>query len=155
MSIFRRDPDSTPAGSSAEPALPLSPGEKGAQLTYVARGSKVKGEISGQVKVVIDGEVEGTLQLEGPLLIGTEGRVQGDVSARHVKIGGKVVGNVRGQEMVEVLPGGGLEGDIAAPRVAIAEGAFFKGKVEMQDRQKRGSEPRQRSSTPAPEKSAE
>ena len=48
-----------------------------------------------------------------------------------MRIGGRVVGNVQGHEKVEILPSGRLEGDVAAPRVVLAEGAFFKGKVEM------------------------
>src|SRR4030095_13152607 len=72
---------------------------------------------------------EAHLPLE--LAVGAEGKVQGDIVARSVRIGGRVVGNVQGHEKVEILPTGRLEGDVAAPRVVLAEGAFFKGKVEM------------------------
>jgi cytoskeletal protein CcmA (bactofilin family) len=75
--------------------------------------------------------VEGDLQVDGVVTVGAEGKVRGEVVARVVKVGGRVVGNVRGGERVEVLQSGSLEGDVAAPRVTIAEGAFFKGRVEM------------------------
>jgi len=56
-----------------------------------------------------------------------------------VRIGGRVTGNVHGREKVEILPSGRLEGDVAAPRVVLAEGAFFKGKVEMTGGQGKGA----------------
>jgi cytoskeletal protein CcmA (bactofilin family) len=91
----------------------------------------VTGQVGGTSDLVIDGELEGQVQLESHVTIGAEGRVRGDITARTVRIGGRVVGNVRGIEKVEILPSGRLEGDVSAPRVVLAEGAFFKGKVEM------------------------
>ena len=71
------------------------------------------------------------MRLESHVTVGPGGKVQGDIVAKSVRIGGRVVGNVQGHEKVEILPSGRLEGDVAAPRVVLAEGAFFKGKVEM------------------------
>lgn len=104
------------------------------ETTHIARGTKVEGTISGQAELVIDGEVEGEIQLESKVVVGPEGRVVGTIVAGSIQVGGKVHGNLRGLERVEVLASGSLEGDVVSPRVIIAEGAFFKGKVEMVDK---------------------
>jgi cytoskeletal protein CcmA (bactofilin family) len=75
--------------------------------------------------------VEGEIRIDSLVVVGAEGTVQGPVSAPVVRIGGRVAGSVTATDRVEVSPSGSLEGDIAAPRVVIAEGAFFKGRVEM------------------------
>jgi cytoskeletal protein CcmA (bactofilin family) len=138
MSIFRRDSDDPrPAPSSPAASTPPSAPERrpsaasAAGTTHIAPGAKVTGQVNGTSELVIDGELEGQVQLESNVTVGAEGRVKGDITARSVRIGGRVVGNVQGHEKVEILPTGRLEGDVAAPRVVLAEGAFFKGKVEM------------------------
>ena len=140
MSIFRRDDEPRPAagGPATYGGAPAAaggerrpqPAPSGAS-THIAPGAKIVGQIHGTSDLVIEGEVEGRVELESSVTVGTEGRVQGDITARSVRIGGRVTGNVRGHEKVEILPSGRLEGDVAAPRVMLAEGAFFKGKVEM------------------------
>lgn len=99
--------------------------------TYVAPGSRIVGEIKGDAEVLVDGEFSGRIELDNLMTIGKEGKVEGEIKARSVRVEGKVVGNVRGVDRVEVLATGSLEGDISAARVVIAEGAYFKGKVEM------------------------
>ncbi len=135
-SFFQRENEPQPAVPAASPARPSSPRkEKPAsrESTHLARGSKVIGEISGTAELVIDGEVEGQIELKNRVVVGGQGRVDGKIVAASVQVGGKVLGNVRGLERVEVLASGSLEGDVVSPRVVIAEGAFFKGKVEMTD----------------------
>jgi cytoskeletal protein CcmA (bactofilin family) len=108
-------------------------------VTHIAPGTRVEGTLSGATELLIDGEVVGEVRVQAPVTIGTDGVVQGPVSANTVRVGGRVAGNVQATERVEVSPSGSLEGDIAAPRVVIAEGAFFKGHVEM--RTDRGDKP--------------
>ncbi len=136
MSIFNRDksPSSsvpTPRPRPAERQGPEVKASGSSQATYIAAGSRVTGEISGSAEVLVDGEFDGKLHLENTVVIGEEGRVRGEVVARSVRVEGRVVGDVRGKEKVEVMTSGHLEGDISAARVVIAEGAFFKGNVEM------------------------
>jgi len=141
MSIFRREPDDqrpAPAGPSSPTApapaperRPQGPAATPAGTTHIAPGAKITGQVNGNSDLVVDGELEGQVRLDSSVTIGAEGRVQGDIVAKTVRIGGRVVGNVQGHEKVEILPSGRLEGDVAAPRVVLAEGAFFKGKVEM------------------------
>lgn len=138
MSIFRRD--SEPPGQPLQKAAPprpaprTSPAEaEGRDRTYIASGSKVVGEISGSAELVIDGRVEGKIDLGSRLVVGSTGEVEGELQARSIQIGGRVLGNVHGLERVEVLKSGRLEGDMVAPQngVHIAEGAFFSGKIDM------------------------
>ena len=137
MSIFRREdePRPHPAGSAPH-STPPSPTERrpsaaaGAH-THIAPGAKIAGQVTGSCDLLVDGELEGQVRLDSHVTIGAEGRVRGDIHARTVRIGGRVAGNVHGDEKVEILPTGRLEGDVSAPRVVLAEGAFFKGKVEM------------------------
>ena len=128
MAMFRREPETK---TGAAPEASPSPSERRAVSALIAPGCRVVGTIGGGADVQIDGELEGEIQLESVVTVGAGGVVRGGIAARVVRIGGKVIGNVRGSERVEVLPSGQLEGDVAAPRVVISEGAFFKGKVEM------------------------
>jgi cytoskeletal protein CcmA (bactofilin family) len=101
------------------------------RITHIAPGSRVQGQLTGPTELLIEGEVEGEIRVDAAVMIGTEGVVHGPVAAHVVRIGGRVFGNVTASDRVEVAPSGSLEGDVAAPRIIIAEGAFFKGRVEM------------------------
>ena len=139
MSIFRRDPD-TPSPSPPKAAAAPKPSSRVAPAapasrdkTHIASGSKVVGEVSGSAELVIDGRVDGKIDLDSQLIVGPTGEVEGEVQARSIRISGRVMGNVRGLERVEVLKPGRLEGDMVAPQngVHIAEGAFFSGNINM------------------------
>jgi cytoskeletal protein CcmA (bactofilin family) len=145
MPIFRRDADTPPEASPSDPpgagprrfdlrgsAGPASAARGAAPaVTHIVAGSRVVGEISGGAGVRIDGELEGRVVIDHTVLVGPQGKVQGSLEAGSIEVGGRVEGNLRGREKVEITPTGSLEGDISAPRVVIAEGAFFKGQVEM------------------------
>jgi cytoskeletal protein CcmA (bactofilin family) len=137
MSIFgRRDnPGSAPvsSGGSQDASPPPSSPARAQQrrITHIAPGSRIQGELTGPTELLIEGEVQGEIRVDAPVMIGAEGVVQGPITAQVVRVGGRVFGNVNAAERVEVAPSGTLEGDVAAPRIIIAEGAFFKGRVEM------------------------
>lgn len=137
MSIFRREPGNSPASSSSGPgeASPASSssssGPSRRRVTHIAPGSRIQGELTGPTELLIEGEVEGEVRVDSLVVIGTEGLVQGPVAAQTVRVSGRVVGNLQATDRVEIAPAGSVEGDISAPRVVIAEGAFFKGRVEM------------------------
>ncbi len=80
---------------------------------------------------MIEGTVEGKVSPSQDVTVGEQGKVKGEIAARRVRIAGKVHGNVRGKESVEILASGSLEGDVASPGMVIGDGAFFKGRVEM------------------------
>ncbi len=155
MSIFSaRDPKPssapTPPARSPQPTRSAAP-PAGPEKTLIAAGSRVVGEISGSAELVIEGEVEGHIDLDSLVVVGSKGYVEGEIHGRSVQVGGKVVGNVHGRERVEVQDSGRLEGDVEAPRVVIAEGAFFKGKIEMTGERET---PRMAGDRPAKEKKA-
>ncbi|HYN20400.1 MAG TPA: polymer-forming cytoskeletal protein [Thermoanaerobaculia bacterium] len=136
MSIFGRRENagftpSSPGGSQDLAPSSSSLKQQQRRITHIAPGSRVKGEISGPTELLIEGEVEGEIRIDALVMIGTEGLVQGPITAQVVRVGGRVFGNVTAVDRVEVAPSGTLEGNIAAPRIVIAEGAFFKGQVEM------------------------
>ena len=139
MSLFgRRDnASSSPASPSDsgrhQDSLPSSSAVRPQQrrITHIAPGTRIKGEVSGPTELLVEGEVEGEIRVDAPVIVGGEGVVQGPIVAHVVRIGGRVFGNVSATERVEVAPSGTLEGDILSPRITIAEGAFFKGRVEM------------------------
>jgi cytoskeletal protein CcmA (bactofilin family) len=102
--------------------------------TTLGRSLRITGELTGHEDVTINGNVEGKASLpDNVLTIGEPGHIQGEVHAKSVIVIGSVVGNIVADDRVEVAATGSVQGDICAPRVIIAEGARFKGKVDMPD----------------------
>lgn len=92
----------------------------------------IKGEISGQEDVYVDGQIEGSVQLQGnSLTIGPNGRVHASVAAKSVTVGGSLEGNIQASERTEMRKSAVVNGDVQTRRIAIEEGAFFKGKLEI------------------------
>jgi len=92
----------------------------------------IKGEISGQEDVYVDGQIEGSVQLLGnSLTIGPNGRVRASVAAKSVTVGGSLEGNIQASERTEMRKSAVVNGDVQTRRIAIEEGAFFKGKLEI------------------------
>lgn len=93
----------------------------------------IKGELSGSEDLTIEGQVEGKIELrQNVLTIGANGKIKAQVFAKAVIILGEVTGNVTATEKVDLRDNGSVDGDIASPRVAIAEGAHFRGSIDMQ-----------------------
>src|SRR5687767_4228921 len=149
MSIFGRRENTGSAPASPGGSLDQSSPSRSQQrrITHIAPGSRIEGQVSGPTELLVEGEVEGEIRVDATVMIGTEGVVQGPVTAHVVRIGGRVFGNVTASDRVEVAPSGSVEGDIVAPRIIIAEGAFFKGRVEMM-----GAEQPQPTGSPEPGK---
>jgi cytoskeletal protein CcmA (bactofilin family) len=98
--------------------------------TFLGMNSSFKGELNVKGTLRIDGTVEG--QLDADYVILSEGaEVKGEIKAKKIIIGGKMDGNVRAQELVEIKSKGKVFGDIFTPKLAIIEGAEFNGKVQM------------------------
>ena len=99
----------------------------------IGKSVVIKGELNGSEDLTIEGQVEGTIQLRDHVLtIGSNGKIKAQVFAKSVIILGEVTGNVTASEKVDLRDNGSVDGDIAAPRVAIAEGAHFRGSIDMQ-----------------------
>jgi cytoskeletal protein CcmA (bactofilin family) len=103
------------------------------QAAIIGQSIQIKGELTGNEDITIDGSVEGRIELkENSLTIGSNGNIKADINAKMVTITGEVHGNVTAEEKVEIRETGKLRGNIVAPRIVIADGAFFKGSVEME-----------------------
>jgi len=131
-------PPATPAAapSASAPAAPQA-GEPRAQLgrdmVNIGKSVVIKGELSGSEDLTIEGHVEGRIDLKDNVLtIGPNGKIKAEVFAKAVVVLGEVTGNVTASEKVDIRDNGSVDGDIASPRVAIAEGAHFRGSVDMQ-----------------------
>ena len=93
---------------------------------------KIKGTITGDENLVIEGTVEGTVDLpKHDLTVGQSGQVTADVTANTVKVDGQVSGDISGAEKVIVTKSGRVQGNIVAPRVTLEDGAKFKGSIDM------------------------
>ena len=99
--------------------------------TVIGPGFTIEGEITSDDEVIVGGVVRGKLQADGPVTVEPEGIVEADIDARSVAVGGTVTGNVTASERVDLLAGGRLIGDVKAARLTIADGATFKGNVDM------------------------
>ena len=117
-------------------------------IVNIGKSVVIKGELNGSEDLTIEGHVEGTIQLkEHVLTIGPNGRIKAQVFAKSVIVLGEVTGNVTASEKVDIRDNGSVDGDIISPRVAIAEGAHFRGSVDMQ--RKAGGAPPQAAAKPA------
>jgi cytoskeletal protein CcmA (bactofilin family) len=122
-------------------------------IVNIGKSVVIKGELNGSEDLTIEGHVEGTIQLRDHVLtIGPNGRIKAQVFAKSVIVLGEVTGNVTASEKVDIRDNGSVDGDIVSPRVAIAEGAHFRGSVDMQ---RKGAAPEKgkpatQQATPAP-----
>ena len=92
----------------------------------------VKGEISGNEDLLIDGSVEGLVQLdERKLTVGATAKVTADIIAREVVVYGTVKGNLRAKDRIEIKKDGSVIGDLTTSRISIEDGAYFKGSIEI------------------------
>jgi len=99
----------------------------------IGRSVVIKGELSGSEDLYVDGNVEGKIELRNHrLTVGPNGNVKADVSAKTVVILGKLDGKVTASERVDLRKSAVVSGDVTTQRIAIEEGAFLKGKVEVQ-----------------------
>jgi cytoskeletal protein CcmA (bactofilin family) len=106
---------------------------KTAEFAQIGKSVIIKGELSGSEDLYVDGQVEGSIELAGNrLIIGPHGQVRANVNAKGVIVQGKLDGNIRASERAELTKSAIAVGDITTQRVAIEEGAYFKGKVDIQ-----------------------
>jgi cytoskeletal protein CcmA (bactofilin family) len=94
---------------------------------------QVKGEISGDEDLQIDGTVEGLVNLQDrKLTVGTAAKVTADIAAREVIVYGSVKGNLRARDRIEIKKDGSVVGDLTTARIMIEDGAYFKGAIEIE-----------------------
>jgi cytoskeletal protein CcmA (bactofilin family) len=112
-------------------------------VVNIGKSVVIKGELNGSEDLTIEGHVEGKIELrEHVLTIGPNGKIKAELFAKAVVVLGEVIGNVSASEKVDIRENGSVEGDITSPRVAIAEGAHFRGSVDMAQKGKAAAGPR-------------
>jgi len=99
--------------------------------TIIGHGITIEGEITSDDEVVVAGTVRGKLSVDAPVTIDAGAVVEADIGAASLSVGGSVTGNVIASERVDLLGGARLIGDVKAARLTIADGASFKGNVDM------------------------
>jgi cytoskeletal protein CcmA (bactofilin family) len=145
--MWKRDEPAKPAAPAATPPQTVTSSpepvarpsavdhQRGLERSTVNIGKSViiKGELSGSEDLTIEGQVDGKIELrQNVLTIGANGKIKAQVFAKAVIILGEVTGNVTASEKVDIRDNGSVDGDITSPRVAIAEGAHFRGSIDMQ-----------------------
>ena len=102
--------------------------------TCIGQSIVIRGDVKSSEDLTINGRVEGTIDLGGhQLTVGTGASIEAVIVAGTVIINGAVTGNVLGQDKVEVGGHGSVDGDIKTPRLAVAEGALIRGRVDTRD----------------------
>jgi cytoskeletal protein CcmA (bactofilin family) len=101
-------------------------------MANIGKSITIKGDLSGNEDLQIDGSVEGRIDLpNNQLTIGAEGRVKAEIHAKSVIVIGHVTGNLSAADRIHVEATGIVDGDVKAPRLVIQEGAMLNGAVEM------------------------
>jgi len=100
--------------------------------TVLGRSVLLRGELSAGENLLIEGEFEGNVKLQDHCLsVGPQGQVKAEIHARQVVVHGSVTGNITAREKIEIRKTGQVVGDLRAAAVAIEEGAYFKGSIEI------------------------
>ena len=99
--------------------------------TYIGANIVIEGTITGTEQMVIEGTVRGSVNLQADVLIGTKARIEATVHARNVTVEGRLTGDISADDRVELVASATVDGNIKAPKIIVAEGAKFRGSVDM------------------------
>jgi cytoskeletal protein CcmA (bactofilin family) len=126
--------DSTSYESTSYGSHPMSVDNSFAEQAIAIIGSKIrfKGELVGEEDLIIQGTVDGTIDLKGNnLTVGKDGTLRANVTAKTVVVEGKVEGDIFGEEKITIKKSSLVKGNIIAARVTLEDGAKFKGSIDM------------------------
>jgi cytoskeletal protein CcmA (bactofilin family) len=130
--VMSAEPPPKPVASPPSAAAPRPTNPAPGNAAQLGKSVRVKGEIAGSEDLYIDGEVEGKITLQGNnLTIGPNGNVRAEVTAHSITVLGRLEGNVRAADRVEIRKTGSLEGDLVTARIAIEEDAVFRGSIDI------------------------
>jgi cytoskeletal protein CcmA (bactofilin family) len=113
------------------PGTEKAPAPRTGAQTIIGSSIVIDGEISGDEDLVVQGTVKGRIAVSDGVVVEGSGVVEADIETASVEVAGKVTGNIVASGRVELRPDCRVIGDIRAPRVLIAEGAVFKGSIDM------------------------
>jgi len=101
-------------------------------MANIGKSISIKGDLTGNEDMVIEGQVEGKVDLpNNQLTVGANGKVKAEIHAKSIVVVGLVDGNVFGLERIEIQATGRVEGDVTAPKLVVAEGAQLNGAIQM------------------------
>ncbi|SRR5258706_7971125 len=116
----------TPVPTTVQP-----PADERRAVAWVGKSVIFKGELISSEDMIIDGRVEGTIEVhDHSLTIGPAAQILADIDAKSVTIRGTVTGTITAATLVEIRETGSIEGDIIAPHVSVAEGAVVRGRID-------------------------
>lgn len=124
MALFSKE--AAPAKPPVRTETPPLPGG-----SFVGPNVTIEGTITGSEPMVVEGTVRGKVNLSADLRIGTKARIEANVHARNVLVEGKLTGDVSADDRVELVASATVDGNIKAPKIIVAEGAKFRGSVDM------------------------
>jgi cytoskeletal protein CcmA (bactofilin family) len=110
------------------------------ELANIGKSVVIKGEVSGSEDLYVDGEVEGSIDLRNhSLTVGPNGKVKASINAKCIVVQGKVDGSMTASDRLDLRKSAVVTGDVTTQRIAIEEGAFLKGKVDIQKETGKGT----------------
>jgi len=116
------------------PKEPPKAGAERADVGHIGKSVVIRGELTGNEDLYLDGEIEGTINLrDHKLVIGPNGKIKATITARDIVLHGRVEGNVSATERVELKKACTLMGDVSTQRIVIEDGAYFKGSIDIKD----------------------
>ncbi len=132
-------PAASPAPGSTSPVVPFTAPSASRLGSSASRSSarlgasiQIKGQVTGDEDLQIDGKVDGPISLRGhELIVGSTAQLNSEIHAGEVVVAGKVVGNVHARGRVDIRKDGSVSGDISTARISIEDGAHFKGRIEI------------------------
>lgn len=125
---------SYPVFESREPTGSTTARTRLREAAVIGPSIQINGDLSGEEDLIIQGRVQGTIQLkEKKLTVGTQGKVDANVVAQSVVVEGQVRGDLYGSESVAIRATGNVHGNIVSPKVGLEEGCRFKGSIDMDD----------------------
>jgi len=163
--MWKKDelPAQTPAprAEAAQPTHAAPPVARTTERATIGRSITIKGEVTGDEDLLIQGRVDGSVDLkQHSVTVGPEGEVKANIVARVVTVEGRVQGNLSADEQIILRASAKVQGDITAPRVVLEDGAQFRGGVDMSDAAERrhttgGGSAQQQPKRQEPQRSAE
>lgn len=128
------------APSPVAPAPHPAPRPSASPACVIGAKTVIKGEITGEEDIIVEGMIEGQVRIGRDLRVGPGGRVKANVEAQAIVVSGELQGDCQATQRVEIQATGKLTGNIRAPRVVIAEGATFRGNSDMSGRREEKKE---------------
>jgi cytoskeletal protein CcmA (bactofilin family) len=132
-------PKPAPEPSRMERPMPDTPAPRTTPSPVTSQGAStlgrsmvLKGELTGKEDLTVEGQFEGTIDVaENTVTVGAQGQVKSEIRARHVIVHGSVSGKIAAREKIDIRRTGNVTGDLVASGVAIEDGAYFKGSIEI------------------------